>query len=90
MPLGAWASRPRLVEKTYISPLRFFDYSLRRPQAGRLRSQWLPHPKKPRYKVTFPLRKVTFIFIDQSFALLTYDFQIFIVTLLPKTNIIKI
>ena len=56
----------------------------RRPQAGRLRSQWLPHPKKPRYKVTFPLRKVTFIFIDQSFALLTYDFQCFFVTLQPK------
>ena len=43
-----------------------------------------PHPKKPRYKVTFPLRKVTFIFIDQSFALLTYDFQCFFVTLEPK------
>ena len=55
-----------------------------RPQAGRLRSQWLPHPKKPRYKVTFPLRKVTFIFIDQSFALLTYDFQYFFVTLQLK------
>ena len=38
----------------------------------------------------FFTRKVTFFFIDQSFALLTYDFQIFIVTLLPKTNIIKI
>ncbi len=38
----------------------------------------------------FYTRKVTFFFIDQSFALLTNDFQIFIVTLLPKTNIIKI
>ena len=45
---------------------------------------WLPHPKKPRYKATFPLRKVTFIFIGQSFALLTNDFQCFFVTLQPK------
>ena len=41
MPLGAWASRPRPVEKTYIFSLRCFDYSLRRPQARRLRSQRL-------------------------------------------------
>ena len=68
MPLGAWASRPRLVEKTYISPLRFFDYSLRRPQAGRLRSQWHPPPKK-----TQIIKEDTNQMVSYKVTLLTSD-----------------
>ena len=43
-------------------------------------------------KVTFPLRKVTFIFIDRKISLLTSDFQIFFVPLpqnIELTNIIE-